>query len=213
MVAGHASVAETSLMDAQVTAITGTVAATTGASQASVPFVPNGETSFRLPIGDGQSVHAVSLDVSMEASLRIPIPPLTQLTHHPERVEQVTRTVHLFRPGDSDSDSETATAACDDGSTASATATAHAYVPSATIAREVTVDVLHKEHVKAETVERSPITRTREELLSLASSVGSDDPFEALVLPQPEPEEPPVEQEPADGLRQWFDLLGWEWPW
>ena len=213
MVAGHASVAETSLMDAQVTAITGTVAAATGASQAGVAFVPNGETSFRLPIGDGQAVHAVSLDVSLEASLRIPIPPLTQLTHHPERVEQVTGTVHLFRPGDSDSDSETATAACDDGSTASATATAHAYVPSATIAREVTVDVLHKEHVKAETVERSPITRTREELLSLASIVGSDDPFEALVLPQPEPEEPPVEQEPAGGLRQWFDLLGWEWPW
>ena len=213
MVAGHASVAETALMDAQVTAVTGTVAAATGASQAGVAFVPNGETSFRLPIGDGQAVHAVSLDVSMEASLRIPIPPLTQLTHHPERVEQVTKTVHLFRPGDSDSDSETATAACDDGSTASATASAYAYVPSATIAREVAVDVLHKEHVKAVTVERSPITRTREELLSLASIVGSDDPFEALVLPQPEPEEPPVEQEPADGLRRWFDLLGWEWPW
>ena len=99
MVAGHASVAETSLMDAQATAVTGTVAAAAGASQASVAFVPNGETSFRLPIGDGQAVHAVTVDVSLEASLRIPIPPLTQLTHHPERVEQVARTVHLHRPG------------------------------------------------------------------------------------------------------------------
>ena len=35
-VAGHASVTETALMDAEVTAITGTVAAATGASQASV---------------------------------------------------------------------------------------------------------------------------------------------------------------------------------
>ena len=141
------------------------------------------------------------------------------MTHHPERVEQVTRTVHLHRPGDSDYDSQTVTVTCDDGTessaatTSSATATAYAYVPSATIAREVTVDVLHKEHVKAETVERSPITRARGETLALASGVGSDDPFEVLVLPEPEPDEPPAEQEPADGLRGWFDQLGWEWPW
>ena len=220
-VAGHADVIQTALMDAGATAIVGTLSAATGASQASVPFVPNGETRFTLPVGDGQAVHAVSVDVSLEASLRIPIPPLTVLTHHPERTEQVTRTVHLHRPGDSDSDSETATATCEDGATESATATAYAYVPSATIAREVTVEVLHKEHVKAETVEREPVSRTREEHLSLASGVGSDDPFAVLVLPEPEPEDPPAEQEPADdpvsstgqALRGWFDLLGWEWPW
>ena len=221
MVAGHASVTETSLMDAQVTAVTGTVAAATDTSHESVPFVPNGETSFRLGVPAGEAIHTVSVDVSLEASLRIPIPPLTQLTHHPERVEQVTRTVHLYRPGDSDYDSQTVTVTNEDGTTESATATAYAYVPSATIAKQVTVDVLHKEHVKAETVERSPVTRTRAETLApvsgtgqaLASAVGSDDPFEALVLPQPEPEDPPAEQEPAGGLRQWFDLLGWEWPW
>ena len=212
-VAGHADVIQTALMDAGVTAIVGTLSAATGASQASVPFVPNGETRFTLPVGDGQAIHAVSVDVSLEASLRIPIPPLTVLTHHPERTEQVTRTVHLHRPGDSDSDSETATATCDDGATASATATAYAYVPSATIAKEVTVEVLHKEHVKAETVERDPVTRSREEHLSLASVVGSDDPFAVLVLPEPEPVDPPAEQEPADDIRGWFDLLGWEWPW
>ncbi len=212
-VAGHADVIQTALMDAGVTAIVGTLSAATGASQASVPFVPNGETRFTLPIGDGQAIHVVSVDVSLEASLSIPIPPLTVLTHHPERTEQVTRTVRLHRPGDSDSDSETATATCEDGSTSSATATAYAYVPSATIAREVTVAVLHKEHVKAETVEREPVTRTREESLSLVGAVGSDDPFAVLVLPEPEPVDPPAEQEPADGLRGWFDLLGWEWPW
>ena len=119
-----------------------------------------------------------------------------------------------MRPGDSDSDSETATATCDDGSTSSATATAYAYVPSATIAKQVTVDVQHKEHVKAETVERSPIAGSRDEGLALASSVGADDPFEVLVLPEPEPVDPPAEQTPAGGgLSDWFDLLGWEWPW
>ena len=213
VVAGHASVTETSLMDAQVTAVTGTVAAATGASDTSVAFVPNGETRFQLGVPVGAAIHAVSVDVSLEATLRVPIPPLTVLTHHPERVEQVTRTVHLHRPGDSDSDSETATVSCDDGTTSSATATAYAYVPSATIAKQVTVDVLHKEHVKAETVERSPIAGSRDETLALASGVGADDPFEVLVLPEPEPEEPPAEQTPADGLRGWFDRLGWEWPW
>ena len=213
MVAGHASVTETSLMDAQVTAVTGTVAAATGASQASVAFVPGGETRFRLPVGAGAAVHTVTIEADIEAALGIAIPPLTQLTHHPERVEQVTKTVHLYRPGDSDYDSQTVIVTNEDGTESSATATAYAYVPSATIARQVTVDVLHKEHIKAETVERSPITRIRGETLAFASGVGSDDPFEALVLPQPEPEDPPAGQEPADGLRQWFDLLGWEWPW
>ena len=212
-VSGHQSVTETALMDAEVTAIAGTVVVAGGASQASVPFVAGGETRFRLPVGAG-AVHAVSVDVSLEAALRISLPPLVHLTHHPARVEHVTKTVHLVRPGDSDSDSETATATCDDGSTSSATATAYAYVPSVTIAKQVTVDVRHKERVEAETVERSPIAGSRDEALALASSVGADDPFEALVLPEPEPVEPPAEQEPADGdLSDWFDLLGWEWPW
>ena len=121
--------------------------------------------------------------------------------------------MHLHRPGDSDSGSETATAACEDGATASATATAYAYVPSVTIAREVTVTIVHPEHVKAETVERSPISRSRDEALALASGVGADDPFQALVLPEPEPVDPPAEQTPADGLSDWFRILGWEWPW
>ena len=142
MVAGHQSISQTALLDAQVTAVTGTVAAATGASHASVAFVPNGETRFRLPVETGETIHAVSVDVSLEANLRIPIPPLTHLTHHPERVEQVTRTVHLHRPGDSDYDSQTVTVTNEDGTTESATATAYAYVPSATIARQVTVDVL-----------------------------------------------------------------------
>ena len=213
-VAGHASVAETALMDAAVTAITGTVNVGVGGSHTSVPFVANGETRFRVAVGAGVVVHAVSVDVSLEAALRISLPPLVHLTHHPARVEHVTKTVHLLRPGDSDSDSETATATCDDGSTSSATATAYAYVPSVTVARQVTVDVRHKEHVKAETVERSPIAGSRDEGLALASSVGADDPFEVLVLPEPEPVDPPAEQTPADGgLSDWFDLLGWEWPW
>ena len=212
-VAGHESVTETALMEAQVTAITGTLSAATGASTASVAFVPNGETRFRLPIGEGEAVHAVSVDVGLEASLRIPIPPLTQLTHHPERTERRTETVSLWRPGASDTDSETITVTHHDGTTTEHTVTAHAYVPGTTVYRDVTITIVHPEHVKAETVERGPLTRTRADTLALASGVGADDPFAVLVVPEPEPEDPPAEQTPAGGLRDWFDRLGWEWPW
>ena len=82
-VAGHESVTQTALMDAQVTAIAGTVSAATGASHTSVAFVPNGDTRFSLSVPTGAAIHAVSVDVSLEATLNIPLPPLTQLTHHP----------------------------------------------------------------------------------------------------------------------------------
>ena len=212
-VAGHESVTETALMDAQVTAVTGTLAAAAGASTASVAFAAGGETRFTLPVGVVEAIHPVSVDVDFQAALRIPISPLIVLTHHPERTEKVTKTVHLYRPGASDSDSDTATATCEDGSTATATASAYAHVPATTIAKQVTVEVLHPEHVKAEFVERSPIIRIRAETLALASAIGADAPFTALALPEPEREDPPAEQTPAEGLRRWFERLGWEWPW
>ena len=216
-VAGHESVTETALLDAGVTAITGTVDAVTGASSAGVPFVPNGETTFRLSVPTGEAVHDVSVDASFTASLNIPIPPLTVLTHHPERTEERTETVSLYRPGasDSDSDSDTITVTHDDGTTTEHTvsAYAYAYVPGRTIDKDVTITILHPEHVKAETVERAPVTGSRDESLALASYVGSDNPYAALVVPEPEPEDPPAEQSPAGGLRDWFEGLGWEWPW
>ena len=217
-VAGHESVSETALMEAGVTAITGTLSAATGASHTSVAFVPNGETRFRLNVPTGEAIHAVSVDASLEASLRIPIPPLTVLTHHPERTEERTETVSLYRPGasDSDSDSETITVTHEDGTTTEHTvsAYAYAYVPSRTIQKQVTLTIVHPEHVKAEVVERAPIGGSREESLSLASAVGSYDPYAALVVPEPEPEDPPAEQAPAGGsLSEWFRILGWEWPW
>ena len=216
-VAGHESVTETTVMEAGVTAITGTVSAATGPSTASVVFVPDGVTSFRLAVPTGEAVHAVAVDVSLEASLSIPMPPLTTLTHHPERTEERTETVSLYRPGasDTDSDSETITVTHDDGTTTEHTvsAYAHAHVPGTTVQKDVTITIVHPEHVKAETTDREPLTRTREESLSLASGVGSDDAFALLALPQPEPEDPSAEQSPGGDLSDWFRRLGWEWPW
>ena len=214
-VAGHASVTETALMDAEVTEITGTVNVGVGGSYASVPFVPNGETRFSLPVPTGAAVHAVAIGADLEASLRIVMPPLVQLTHHPERTEYRTRTVSLYRPGTSETVSETVTVTNEDGTTTERTLSATLSIPGETVYRDVTLTIVHPERVEAETVERSPIAGSRDETLALASSVGTDDPFEALTLPEPKPEPERGEQTPAgdNDLSRWFDLLGWEWPW
>ena len=101
----------------------------------------------------------------------------------------------------------------DDGTTTEHTVTAYAYVPGRTVRKDVTLTIIHPEHVKAEVVDREPVAGSRDEHLSLASAVGSDDPYTVLVVPEPKPEEPSAEQTPADGLSDWFRILGWEWPW
>ena len=140
------------------------------------------------------------------------------LTHHPERTEERTETVSLYRPGasDSDSDSETITVTHEDGTMTEHTVSAYAYahVPARTIQKDVTMTIVHPEHVKAEVVEREPVVGSRDEGLVLASYVGSDDPYAALALPEPEPVDPPAKQTSGGGvLRDLFDVLGWEWPW
>ncbi len=218
-VSGHESVTQTALIEAGVTRITGAVNAVYGATSAGVAFVPDGEMTFTLAVPDGEAVHSVSVYASFTADLSVPIPPLTVLTHHPERTEEITETVGLYRPGASDSDSDsdtiTVTVTHEDGTTTTHTvsAYAYAYVPARTIQKDVTITVVHPEHVKAEVVEREPVAGSRDEALDLASYVGSDDPYAALTLPEPEPEDPPAEQSPAGGLRDWFERLGWEWPW
>ena len=98
-VAGHKSVTETALMEAAVAAITGTVSVTVGGSRTSVSFVPNGETRFSIPVATGKAVHGVAIEAELEAALRIAMPPMVRLTHHPERTEHRTETVRLVRPG------------------------------------------------------------------------------------------------------------------
>ena len=213
-VAGHVEVTETTLMEAEVAAIAGTVSAASGASHVGVPFVPDDVTRFSLSVGEGEAIHGVAVDVEMEASLRIPVPPLTQLTHHPERTEYRTETVSLYRPGTSETVSETVTVTHDDGTTTEHIVTATLSIPGATVRRDVTLTIVHPERVESETVVQEPIVKSREESLSLASAVGADDPFAVLVLPEPEPEEPPADQAPAESdLSEWFRILGWEWPW
>ncbi len=213
-VAGHASVTETMLMDAEVTGISGTVSAATAASNASVAFVPNGEVLFSIPVAAGDAIHALTVEMDLEASLRIQIPPLTRLTHHEERTEYRTQTVSLYRPGTSSTVSERVSVTRSDGATSWHTISATLSIPGETVQKDVTLAIVHPERIDAEVVDRSPIDRSRNESLSLSSGVGSDEPFEALALPEPGPVEPPAEQTPAGGgLANWFAQLGWDWPW
>ena len=101
-VAGHKSVTETAVMEAAVAAITGTVSVAVGGSRTSASFVPNGETRFSIPVATGKAVHGVAIEAELEAALRIAMPPMIRLTHHPERTEHRTETVRLVRPGTSE---------------------------------------------------------------------------------------------------------------
>ena len=179
-VAGHESVTQTALIDAAVTQITGTVNAVYRGTSAGVAFVSNGEMSFTLAVPEGEAVHDVSVYASLRAELSIPIPPLTVLTHHPERTEERTETVSLYRPGasDSDSDSETITVTHDDGTTTEHTVSAYAYahVPARTIQKDVTITIVHPEHVKAEVVEREPSPGAGTRALTLPPTWGPTTP-------------------------------------
>ena len=212
---GHHPQRVTAVRTAEVTDITGTVALTSGGARASASFVANGETKVRLPVPAGRTVHRVTLAVDVRATLRIALPPLIRLTHHPERIEERTETVRLERPGTSRTVSEIVTVPHADGTTTQHTVAANLEIPTKVVHRDVTVAIVHPEHVQAEVVEREPITRDQREALALTLRVGSDAPYRVLTLPlAPSGPEPPAQSRLSDAaLRHLFTLLGWRWPW
>ena len=214
-VAGHADVTTTALLAGEVVAVTGTVTVASGASETTVAFVAGGETRFRLPVAAGEAVHALAIEAELEASLRIALPPLVELTHHPPRVEQLTETAEVSIPAFGDTVTETVAIPGEDGTFAEHTVTASCHVPASTVRQDVVFSVVHTERVEAEVMARLPLARSREESLALALSIGADDPYVALAVPEPEPEPDPVTQTPAeeDELSDWFEQLGWEWVW
>ena len=209
---GHHVQTVTAAMDATVAGITGTVTVTAGDSHAEASFVPDGETAFELPVAVGEGVHEVAIDIALEGALSIDIPPLVQLTHHPDRTEQRTETVRVRRPGTSRTVSETVTVTHTDGTMTSHTVSANLSIPSEIVHVGVTLNIHHPEHVRAEVVERGPLAQTRTESLSLELSVRSDDPFEVFVPPEPEQQPEPAEQTPLtdEETSELFGHFGWE---
>ena len=209
---GHARLSHTALLPAELTRITGTLTVSANGRQASVPFVPDGETLFSLALGASREILAVEITASLTAELRIALPPLVRLTHRPYRLERRTETVTLVRPGTSQTVSETVSWTDDEGNTSSQTVSATLSIPPATVQKQVTLEIEHDEHVRAELVERPALNKTRTERLSLGAGIAADDDYRALVVPEPEPERPRSVQtrvSEAD-LIDLFAMLGWE---
>ena len=213
--AGHHSQTVRALLEAEVTAIAGTVTVTSGARETEVSFVAGGETRFRLPVAAGEGVHAVAIEAELQASLRVALPPLVELTHVPERTERLTETAAVEIPAFGDTVTETVTISNGDGTFTEHSVTASCHVPASTVSREVVFTVVHEERIEASVTERMPLARTRAETLALASSIRADGAYRALSVPEPEPEPTPVTPVPATGdeLGEWFEEQGWEWPW
>ena len=214
-VSGHADVMTTALLEAEVTSVTGTVTVTSGIKETEVPLVASGETRFRLPVAAGEGVHAVAIEAALQASLRVALPPLVELTHVPERTERLTETATVEIPAFGDTVTETVTIPNGDGTFTEHSVTASCSVPASTVSREVAFTVVHPERVEAAVVDRAPLTRTRAGTLALASSVWADAAYRPLSVPEPEPEPTPVTPVLATGdeLAEWFEEQGWEWPW
>ena len=215
MVTGHAEVGTKALLEAGVLAVGGTVTVASGVRETTAAFVAGGETRFRLPVAAGEGVHAVAVEAELEASLRVALPPLVELTHHPGRTERLTETASVSIPAYGDTVTETVSVPGEDGASTEHSVTASCYVPASTVSQDVVFTVVHDERVEAAVVQRGPLTRTRAETLVLASNVRGDDPYRSLDAPEPEPEPDPSTQTPATGddLREWFEDLGWEWVW
>ncbi|MCY4639473.1 MAG: hypothetical protein OXC94_03925, partial [Chloroflexi bacterium] len=88
MVAGHADVTTTVLLEAEVTAVSGTLTVSSGARETSVALVTGGETRFRLPVAAGEGGRAVAVEGALEASPRLALPPRAALTHPAQSTER-----------------------------------------------------------------------------------------------------------------------------
>ncbi len=205
---GHDLIGVDAVIESTVTAIAGTVTVTDGGYTLTVPFVPDGETEFSLPVAAGETVREVEMEASLEATLEVPMPEMVRLTHHPRRTERQTRTVSLWRPGAGRTVSETVAVSHGNGIVTYHTISAYVSVPGALVRRNVTLRIEHDEHVRAEVETQEPIERTREETLTLSASVGADAAFRVMVYPAQEPAERSADQRRAtdtemEGLPGW----------
>ena len=208
--AGHHSQTVTAVIDGSVIAIEGTLRVDAGGATAIFPLVPDGETRFSVQVERGEMVHAVVIEAALEATVEVEVPPLVQLTHHPERTEELSGTVRVERPGVGRWVSETVVVTHEDGTTTEHEVTAYLSIPRRTVQANFTYDYLHEERIEAEVVERPPEERSREETAHLTFSLWADSAFMTLNLPEPEEpvtaEQTSLTDEETDSL-----LSGLEW--
>ncbi|MDE2895565.1 MAG: hypothetical protein OXN87_09225 [Chloroflexota bacterium] len=208
--AGYRALSQTTLLQAQVTRVSGTLTVAAGGHETTALFVPDGETRFTLAQPAESGILAVEITTELSADLRIALPPLVQLTHHPRWVEHRTETVTLTRPGTTQTVTETIIVADPDGKPIPWTVSSTLSIPSADVQKDVTLEIVHDEHVRAELVQRPDLSKTRSESLSLVSAIASDDAYRALLVEQ-QPERPvSIQTRLSDAeLDELFQILGW----
>jgi len=208
---GHAELSQTALLRAEVTRVSGSLTVTVADRETSAAFAPGGETRFTLAQTAEAGIQAVEIAAALTADLRIALPDLARLIHHPRRVERRTETVTLTRPGTGQTVSETVSWTDGEGNTSSHTLSAYLSIPSAQVQKQVTLEIVHPEHVRAELVPRPALIQTRSESLSLASAVAADDAYRALVVPEREERPRSVQTRVSEpDLADLFAMLGWE---
>ena len=183
---GHFSQTVPALLDASVTRIAGRVNVVAGSHRASASFVPNGQTRFRLPIGNSKATHKVEITAELTATLNVPMPPMLQTTHHPARTDVYTRRV---------------TCRCGE-STTTKTVRIRVYHREHVRAVETQRGPVTRTRPETAPVAAAPVSSTGQAL-----GVGADDPYTPLHVPPPTPPPPRAEQTPV-GDSSW-----WSWPW
>ena len=171
---GHLRQSVPALLDASVTRITGRVNVAAGGHRTTASFVPNGQTSFRLPVPNENADHDLEITAELTATLNVPQPPMLQTTHHPARTRMFTRRV---------------TCRCGESST---TKTVRIRVYYEEHVRAVEVQRAPVTRSRPETVPLTP-----------ALGVGADDPHVGLAVPPPTPEPPRAEQTTAGDSSWW----------
>ena len=171
---GHFSQSVPALLDASVTRIAGTVNVQAGTHRTSAAFVPNGQTSFRLPVANKKAVHDLDIAADLTATLNVPLPPMLRTVHHPARTDVYTRRV---------------TCRCGESYTVK-TVRIRVYHPEHV--RAVEVQRAPVTHTRPETL-----------TLATGLGMGADNPFQYLFVPPPTPPPPSAEQT-EEGDSSWW---------
>ncbi len=208
--AGHHAETVMAVIEGTVTVIRGTLNVRSGGATAIFPIVPGGETGFSVQVERGEMLHTVDIEVALEATVVVEVPPLVQLTHLPEETETLSGWVSVERPGVTRFVSETVSVTHDDGTTTEHEVSAYLTVPRRTVRARFEYDYLHEERVEAEIVDRAPVETSRDETSQLSFTVWSDASFRTLDLP--EPEAPVTSEQTALTAEETENLLsGLEW--
>ncbi len=214
-VSGPEPVEVLTVREAEVTGITGRLNVRLGSDEATVPLAVDGTTSFNLAVNPAAALHDISLSADLRGTLRVPQPPLIEVSTVPERTVGQSHVVSVLRPGISRKVHETVLIECEDGTEEHHRISVWLSIPSTTIDTTTSVPVTYQPYVTAEIVERDPAMSWRDETVDLHATAWADEPYAVLALPAPEPTPEVAEQIPASSgvVEDLFDRLGWEWPW